>query len=217
MNPQFWWYMSRASGIVAWLFITASVLWGLVLSTDLFARHRRPAWLLDLHRALGALGLITLAIHLGALVADNFVHFDLFDLVVPFASDWKPWQVALGVIALWGLVVVESTSLVMKRLPKRWWRGVHLSSYVTFLLASLHGTFAGTDAANPMYVITSIVTTIVTVALLCYRIVTRRSARVVATSATTGSPTPLPPPLASAGAGSVAGGGNAGLTVEERR
>ncbi len=133
MNPQIWWYVARAAGIVGWLFLTAAVLWGILLSTNLFPAHRRPAWLLDLHRALGGLAVFTIAIHLGALVADNFVHFTIADLTIPFASEWKTWQVALGVFAFWGVVVVEATSLAMKHLPRRVWRGIHMTSYVTFL------------------------------------------------------------------------------------
>ena len=34
---------ARASGVVAWLMLTASVLWGVVLSTKAFPGHRRPA------------------------------------------------------------------------------------------------------------------------------------------------------------------------------
>ena len=175
MNPQIWWYVARASGIVAWLFLTASVLWGIVLSTDLFRASRRPKWLLDLHRALGGLTVGFVAIHVGALIADNFVHFDLVDVFVPFASEWKPWPTALGVVALWGLLIVEITSLAMKRLPRRFWRGVHMTSYVTFLLTSLHGTFAGTDATHRMYVATTLLTTVAVVFAVCYRILTRRS------------------------------------------
>ena len=118
---------------------------------------------------------MAVAVHLAALVADTYVHFAVIDLLVPFASAWKPWQVALGVIAMWGLVVVEGTSLVMKRLPKRLWRGVHFTSYATFLLSSLHGTFAGTDATNLMYVATSVVTTLAVLAAVVYRIATRRA------------------------------------------
>ena len=150
-----------------------------MLSTDLFPKHRRPAWLLDLHRALGALSVVFLLTHIGALVADNYVHFDVVDLLVPFASEWKTWQVALGVFAFWGLVVVEATSLAMKRLPKRLWRGIHFTSYATFVLTSLHGIFAGTDASSRMYVATSVITTTALVLALSYRIITRRSVRVV--------------------------------------
>ncbi len=119
MNPQFWWYVTRASGIVAWLMLTASVIWGVILSTRAFPEQRRPAWLLDLHRWLGGLTVSFVAIHLIALVADSYVHFDLADLAIPYASDWKPGAVAFGVIAAWLLVAVELTSLAMKRLPKR--------------------------------------------------------------------------------------------------
>mgnify|MGYP002628950698 FL=1 len=186
MNPQIWWYIARASGIIAWLFITASVLWGILLSTKLFPAHRRPAWLLDLHRGLGALSVLFLLTHVGALVADNYVHFDIVDVLVPFASEWKTWQVAIGVFAFWGLVIVEFTSLAMKHLPKKVWRGIHFTSYLTFLLTSFHGTFAGTDATNKMYVATTIVTTVALVVAVSYRIATRRSVR-VATSARAGS------------------------------
>ena len=174
MNPQIWWYVARASGIVAWLFLTASVLWGIVLSTDLFPANRRPKWLLDLHRALGGLTVGFVVIHVGALIADSFVHFDLLDVLVPFASEWKPWPTAIGVIALWGLLAVEITSLAMKRLPRRFWRAVHFTSYATFLLTSLHGTFAGTDATHLMYVATTFLTTGAVVFAVCYRILTRR-------------------------------------------
>ncbi len=177
MNPQVWWYIARASGIIGWLCITASVLWGIMLSTKLFPAHRRPAWLLDLHRGLGALSVLFVLTHVVALIADNWVHFDIVDVVVPFASEWKPWQVALGVYAMWGLVIVEVTSLAMKRLPKRVWRGIHFTSYLTFLLTSLHGTFAGTDSTNKMYVATTVVTTATLVAAVLYRIITRSDGR----------------------------------------
>jgi sulfoxide reductase heme-binding subunit YedZ len=173
MNPQIWWYIARASGIIAWLFITASVLWGIMLSTKLFPAHRRPAWLLDLHRGLGALSVLFVATHVAALIADNWIHFDIVDVVVPFASEWKPWQVALGVFAMWGLVIVEVTSIAMKRLPKKVWRGIHFTSYLTFLLTSLHGTFAGTDATNTLYVATTMVATAALVGAVLYRIITR--------------------------------------------
>ena len=133
MNPQIWWYLTRAAGIVAWLMLTASVIWGIVLSTKAFPEHRRPAWLLDLHRWLGGLAVAFTAIHLGALVADSYVHFGLADVTVPFASQWKPGAVALGIAAMWLLVAVEATSLAMKRLPRRTWRLIHLSSYAVFL------------------------------------------------------------------------------------
>jgi sulfoxide reductase heme-binding subunit YedZ len=170
MNPQFWWYLTRASGIVAWLMLTASVIWGIVLSTKAFPEHRRPAWLLDLHRWLGGLTVSFVAIHMAALVADSYVSFDVIDLTVPFASAWKPLAVALGVVAMWLLVAVEVTSLLMKRLPRRVWRWIHLSSYAVFLLTSLHAALAGTDRSQWLYQATAVASIIAVVWSTVYRL-----------------------------------------------
>jgi sulfoxide reductase heme-binding subunit YedZ len=187
VNPQVWWYLTRAAGIVAWLMLTASVLWGIVLSTKAFPEHRRPAWLLDLHRWLGGLAVSFTAIHLGALVADNYVHFGLADLTVPFASSWKSGAVALGVIAMWLLIAVEATSLAMKRLPRRTWRWIHLSSYAVFLLVSLHAALAGTDRSHWLYQSTATVTIVAVVWATVYRLTHRRPPRRAPSTRSTGA------------------------------
>lgn len=176
MSPQFWWYVTRASGLVAWLMLTASVIWGVVLSTKAFPDQRRPAWLLDLHRWLGGLAVSFLALHLVALVADNYVHFGLLDLVLPFRSPWKTGAVALGVFAAWLLGAVELTSLARRRLPKRFWRVLHLTSYVSFWLTSLHAAFAGTDRGALLYQGTAAASVLAVAWALMYRLANRRSA-----------------------------------------
>ena len=106
-------------------------------------------WLLDLHRWLGGLAVVFTAAHIGALIADSYVAFDVVDVLVPFAAGWQPGAVAWGVVALWLLVAIEVTSLLMRRIPKRVWRAVHLSSYGLAVTATLHGVTAGTDVGHP--------------------------------------------------------------------
>ncbi|HQV58790.1 MAG TPA: ferric reductase-like transmembrane domain-containing protein [Ilumatobacteraceae bacterium] len=177
MNPQFWWYLTRSSGIIAWLMLTASVIWGILVSTKAFPNQRRPVWLLAVHRWLAGLMLCFLAIHLVALVADSYVSFDLADLTVPYVSDWKPGAVALGVVAMWLLVAVQLTSLAMRRLPRRFWRVVHLTSYVAFWLTSLHGAYAGTDTTSRMYQAAAVASILAVAWALMYRLANRRSVR----------------------------------------
>jgi DMSO/TMAO reductase YedYZ heme-binding membrane subunit len=150
MNPQTWWYLARASGLVAWGLLSASVVWGLLLSTRLTKGRPTPAWILDLHRFLGGSAVIFTALHLAGLVADSYIHFGIADMLVPFASSWHPAAVALGIVALYLLAAVEITSLLMRRLPRRVWHGIHLTSYAVFWLATFHLLLAGTDAANPI-------------------------------------------------------------------
>ncbi len=176
MNSEIWWYVARSTGIIGWLLLTASVLWGILIPAR-FVDRQRPKWSLDLHRWLAGLTIGFVGAHMGALVADSYIEFGLVDLLVPFASGWKPAAVALGVVATWLLVIVQATSLAMKRLPRKVWKWIHLSSYVAFFLASLHGTFAGTDAANPLYQVTTMLALSSVAFATIYRVLTRRRPR----------------------------------------
>ena len=149
MAPEIWWYVARATGLVAWALAVVSLALGLALASRALGTRPKGPWLLDLHRWTGGLALVLTAAHVGALVADSYVHFDLVDALVPLASEWKPGAVAWGVVALWLLMAVEVTSLLMRRLPKALWHAVHLSSYVVAVAATLHGVSAGTDAGHP--------------------------------------------------------------------
>lgn len=193
MNPQFWWYLTRSSGIVAWLTLTASVIWGVLLSTKAFPNQRRPAWLLALHRWLAGMTMSFLAIHLGALVADSYESFDLADLAIPYASDWKPGAVALGVLGMWLLVAVQVTSVAVRRLPRRAWRAVHLTSYVAFWTTSMHAAFAGTDTSSWLYRSGMVASVIAVAWALPYRLVNRRPSRTGRSFGPSRSPRPVRP------------------------
>lgn len=148
MDPHLWWYVARASGIVGWALVTASVVYGLWVSLRLTRTRPRPAWVLDLHRFLGGLSVVFVGVHLAGLVADSYAHFGLSELLVPFASSWKPTAVAWGIVGVYLLVAVEATSLLMRRLPRRLWHAIHLSSYGIFAVSTVHMFTAGTDAGN---------------------------------------------------------------------
>lgn len=148
MNPQTWWYVARATGFVAWGLVTASVITGLLLSTRIANGRPTPAWTLDLHRFLGGAAVVATVLHLIGLVGDNYVDFGAAELLIPFASSWEPGAVALGVIALYLLLAVQSSSMLMRRLPRKLWRILHLTSFIVFWTSTFHLQLAGTDAAN---------------------------------------------------------------------
>lgn len=170
MISQTWWYVARATGIVAWVLLALSVVWGLLLSTSVLKSWSTPKWLLDLHRFLGGLALVFTAFHLAGLVADSFVQFGWADLLVPLASPYKTWPVAGGILALYTLVAVELTSLAMSRLPRRWWKRIHMTSFATYWLATVHTITAGTDATSPALWWTTTGVSAVIVFLTLYRV-----------------------------------------------
>jgi predicted ferric reductase len=150
MRSHAWWYTARAGGIVAWALAALAVIGGLQLSTRL-VRRPAPAWMLDVHRFLGGLSVAFLGIHLIGLAADDFIGYGPTDFLVPFASSYKPGAVALGVVAMYLLVAVEVTSLAMRRIPRRTWHAIHLSSFVVFVTGTIHGLTAGTDRHNAAF------------------------------------------------------------------
>jgi predicted ferric reductase len=148
IDPQTSWLLARASGLVAWAVVTATLLVGLGLSTRFVRKRGVPAQLLDLHRFFGALSLVFVAVHLGGLWLDSYVYFGPRELLVPLASRWRPAATAWGVVTLYLMVAIQLTSWAMKRIPRRLWRAVHFTSFALFVTATLHGLQAGTDARN---------------------------------------------------------------------
>lgn len=148
MDPKLSWYAARASGMVAWALVTASILWGLAVSTRLVRRRGAPAWTLDLHKFLGTLSIVFVGVHVLALWADNFVYFGPRELFVPMVSKYRPGAVAWGIAATYLLVAIQLTSWTMRRLPRRLWHAVHLTSFPLFAVATVHGFTAGADRGN---------------------------------------------------------------------
>jgi len=148
MSGTFPWYIARAAGLVSWALLAAATLWGLALSTRALGGRLRPNWLLDLHRWLGGTALAFTGVHVVALLADQYVHFGITEILVPFTSSWHPVAVAWGVVAAYLLLAVELTSLARTRLSKRAWRRVHTASFVLFVVATIHGLTAGTDTRS---------------------------------------------------------------------
>jgi DMSO/TMAO reductase YedYZ heme-binding membrane subunit len=201
LDPRTFWWISRATGIVAWAVLTLSVIWGLSLTTRLLGRFPKPAWMLDLHRHFAALATILVGVHVGSLMLDGYARFSLADILIPMHTPWRPGPVAWGVVGLYLLLAVQGTSLAKKRLPLKVWRALHFLSYPLWAVATAHFITAGTDAYTPAFAYTVIGTTIVISALTIGRVLSPRPARTpavaprpgaapAATGGTTGVPAP---------------------------
>ncbi len=186
MNGQLWWQVSRASGITTLVLLMVASVWGLAYATRIISVRSAPKWLLDLHRFLGGLTVVFTGVHVAALVADNYVHFGVADVLVPFASGWKTGAVAWGIVATYLIVAVEITSLAKRHMPLRLWTWIHRLSFPALWLGVVHGATAGTDATNVIYVgVVSALVAMVTLGV-SFRVTAgrRRSARRAGTGLT---------------------------------
>ena len=153
-SEQLWWYVARSGGIVALVLTGLAVVWGLLVSTKAMQGGPKPKWLLGMHRWLGGLSVSFTVVHVAALVLDTYVDFGWQEILIPFASNWQPGAVAWGVVAMYLLLAVQVSSLLMKRLPRRLWRAIHLTSWLVFWFGLVHGVTAGSDAGHPLYIAT---------------------------------------------------------------
>ncbi|WVG06103.1 2Fe-2S iron-sulfur cluster-binding protein [Streptomyces iakyrus] len=172
MVSQLSWYLARVGGLMSWWLLSATVVWGLLLYTRVLGPKAVPGRLLDLHRFLSALSLVFLGIHLVGLLTDSWVDIGLVQILFPFTSDYRPMAVAWGVIALYVLAAVQATSLLKSRIPHRWWRYVHTSTFALFVLGTVHALTAGTDEGTVRW--TALVLAAVVAFLTIYRLLVGR-------------------------------------------
>jgi len=187
VTSQFWWWVARASGMVAGVLIALTLIWGLLLTTKVIPRKGMPAWLTDMHRMLGGLSVFFLGAHLVSLFLDSYAHFAWAELFVPFQSAYRPGAVAWGIGAFWLLAVVESTSLLQRSMPRRVWRVLHYVSYPVAVMVALHAMTAGTDSTNPALRLVTFTLVVVLTALTALRVL---RARRKASRASTQAPVP---------------------------
>jgi hypothetical protein len=139
------WYLSRASGFVAYLLLWGSVIAGLLLSSGLGRGWMRPPQLLDVHQFLSTVGVGFASFHGLVLMGDRYLSFPLRAVVLPFASRHEPLLVASGQIAIWLSVLLIVSFHVRRHIGGRAWRRLHYASFAAFWLAVLHGALLGTD------------------------------------------------------------------------
>lgn len=146
-----WWYLSRATGIVATVLIVAALVFGFFFSSRNTGARRQPAWWLDLHNWLGGLALAFTAAHIVAVYLDKNSGIGVLAVLVPGAANDSTWAIAWGVIATYLFAVAVFTSWPRKRFSRRVWRIIHLGSVVGTFLAGLHAFQIGTDATSLVF------------------------------------------------------------------
>jgi methionine sulfoxide reductase heme-binding subunit len=164
------WYSSRLLGFLGYWALTASVLYGLLLSTGILDAISHRAVSFSLHQELSAIGIGLVALHGAVLALDTFIQQSVVDLVVPFAGPYRPIWVGIGQLAFYVMVAVYASFYLRKHIGQRGWRLLHYTTFLAFVGGSVHGLMAGTDTAAPWAVWSYVGATVAVVFLLWYRI-----------------------------------------------
>ncbi len=148
-NSKALWYLTRATGLVSLLLLTASVVLG-IIGVQRWKSRRWPRFLTGgLHRSVSLLAVAFLAVHVVTAVTDSFVTIRWVNVFVPFTGTYRPVWLGLGAVASDLLIALIITSVARHRIGYRVWRAVHWATYACWPVALIHGLGTGTDARQP--------------------------------------------------------------------
>ena len=139
------WYVSRATGVVSLLLMTAVLLIGLLVVRSGKLPGLPRFAVTGLHRNLSLLAVVFVFLHVVTAVLDSYVHIPLTAVVIPLASGYERLALSLGAISVDLTIVLIVTSLIRSRINPRTWRVVHLLAYLSWPVAWLHSYTAATD------------------------------------------------------------------------
>lgn len=143
-----WWLVSRASGIVALVLISLSVVIGLAMAAKVLQRPNLKRGAARLHEHTAATGLAAIGTHGLALLGDQWLNPGWRGITIPFALSYRPGYTGVGIIAGYLAVLLGPTFYLRRRIGARRWRKLHRCIVIVWLLSALHALGAGSDGST---------------------------------------------------------------------
>jgi DMSO/TMAO reductase YedYZ heme-binding membrane subunit len=149
VNSTTLWYATRASGIMALVLLTASMVLGLLTTGRARARNWPGFAQQEIHRRISMIAMVFLALHVLTSVLDTYVSIGWAAIVVPFTSGYDSVWVGVGAISLDLMLAVFVSSLLRERMKPGTWRALHWLAYLCWPVALVHTFGMGTDSGEP--------------------------------------------------------------------
>jgi DMSO/TMAO reductase YedYZ heme-binding membrane subunit len=141
------WSLIRASGFLAYFFMTLALAFGLLTSFSIL--KKKKAVLLAYHQTSGWFGLLTIVFHMTLIWKDTYVPYSLTELFIPFSAKNAPVFSALGTVSFYlFLIVIGTSDFFIKKLGRERWKKVHLAVIPAWIMMVVHGLAIGTDSSK---------------------------------------------------------------------
>jgi sulfoxide reductase heme-binding subunit YedZ len=149
-TTQVTWYVTRAAGLVAYLLLWLSTVWGLAVSSRVLEGKLHGSYTYDFHQYISLLGIGFLGLHMLMLLFDKYLPYSVGQVLVPLLSTYRPVWVAIGILSMYVTLLVTVTFYIRDRIGQKAFRVIHVFSLLGFLGAAVHGLLAGTDGPLPV-------------------------------------------------------------------
>jgi DMSO/TMAO reductase YedYZ heme-binding membrane subunit len=176
-NGRALWYLTRSTGVVALLLLTATVVLGVVASVG-WTTERWPRFLSQtVHRNLSLLCLAFVGLHIVTTVSDGYVPIGFVDAFLPLHSPYRPVWIGLGALTFDLLLAVLVTSALRHRIRYPTWRFVHWLAYLCWPIAMFHALGSGSDSSLPVVLAIDAVCALSVLLSVVWRVATGRQFR----------------------------------------
>lgn len=168
------WYLSRSSAVLGFVFLWLSMVFGLLLSNRLAGKWLGGKTTNEFHNFFSILGLLFSAFHALILIGDAYLKPSLLNILAPFGlAEYRPFWVGLGQIGfyLWFALVISF--YLRKNLGYSAWRKIHYGSFLLFILVLVHGIMSGTDSTSTEMVGLYLMSASSTIFLVFFRILSK--------------------------------------------
>ena len=138
-----YWNYSRATGIVAYLFLWLAIFSGLLSKTKILFSLGLASIFSDVHRKSACVSFYFVVFHALILSYDDYIRLTLIDLLIPFQSTYQSINMSMGILALYGIILVIGSMFFLGGRVFSCW---HYLTYPVYFLALWHGINIGTDS-----------------------------------------------------------------------
>jgi predicted ferric reductase len=145
-STQLWWYVTRSAGILAYLLLWLSTVWGLAVPSKIISPVLDQTYTFDFHEFISLLSIGFALLHIIVLSLDRYLPYSTLQILIPFLSPYRPLWVGIGVISFYIIVLVTVTFYLRSRIGMKNFRAIHVLSLLGYLGITLHGLYAGTDS-----------------------------------------------------------------------
>lgn len=170
-QPKAYWYLSRTTGIVAYVLLWASVALGLGIKNKMAQVWPGGPKAVDLHQFASMFALNLAIFHALIIVGDQYANYTLMQVLTPFAIPGKlsVWY-GFGQLGLYILIPVAFSFYARRFIGFKVWRFIHYASFIVYFFVTIHSLWSGTDATTPAMLALYALTVLATYFLAAYRI-----------------------------------------------
>jgi methionine sulfoxide reductase heme-binding subunit len=170
MNSTALWYATRASGLMALILLTVTMVLGLVTTSRARARNWPGFAQQELHRRVSILAVVFLGVHVLTSVLDTYVNISWASIVIPFTSQYGTVWIGVGAVSLDLLLAVFVSSLLRTRMHPGAWRALHWLAYLSWPIALAHTFGMGTDSREGWVIVLGVTCVLSVAVALAWRL-----------------------------------------------